>query len=271
MSEVKCFVLSDRSFCFCPQNKTRFDSLFLHLFADESWCKAPSTPQHASCFPLLPVFMLSYATHKSVTSLLILLTANEDISRKCVKSTGLCAAILPAAGECWCRCARTQWTLSSLWPAAARDGAAQLSPSTSRCRASLQRKWPEPWQTRGRAAGSESVRKWGWFAAVCYKWLWMFTVSTQMHTPLKLRIKFKYNKVTTMESTELYFELCIFCESLVVWFLWASSFDPNVAQISAKMSRQSAKENCFHPLLLCEYQLINWWRSNGWLIWFSRY
>lgn len=60
---------------------------------------------------------------------------------------------LPAAVACWCRCAQTQWTLSSLWQGASMDGGVQLSPSTSHCRAFLRRKWPEPWQTRQRGHG----------------------------------------------------------------------------------------------------------------------
>lgn len=35
------------------------------------------------------------------------------------------------------------------------DGAVQLSPSTSHCHASLQRKWPEPWTDETEGAWSE--------------------------------------------------------------------------------------------------------------------
>lgn len=77
-----------------------------------------------------------------------------------VKWTGL-----PAAGGCWCRCVQTQWTPSSLWRGAAMDGAVQLSPSTSHCHASLQRKSPEPWE-RKRKDG-----KGGWLKSVGGLWL----------------------------------------------------------------------------------------------------
>lgn len=92
------------------------------------------------------------------------------------KTKAVCAVCLPAAAACWCRCARTQWTLSSLWQGAAMDGAVQLSPSTSHCRASLQRKWPEPWQTRWEKVYSK--RKWRWSVSVLERWVFSRCTST---------------------------------------------------------------------------------------------